>query len=177
MRSPVLQMHQAARQFDRTLDPVLAELGVSMTDLPILVAAAGRERTTLAQLCDWFAYPASTASLAARRLEHQGYVRLRRDAPDARLVAVYSTGPGRVAAQVALARIHEIEDRIGRRAGPAAIDSCLEVLSAALDARIPRAMLDFAIPRRRPRPRMRPARQPRRRRSRARIADSSAGSA
>lgn len=177
MRSLVLQMHQAARRFDRTLDPVLADIGVSMTDLPILIAAASRARTTLAQLCDWFAYPASTASLAARRLERQGYVRLRRDAPDARLVVVYSTGPGRVAAQVALARIHVIEDRIGRRAGPAAIDRCLEVISAALDARIPRAMVDFEIPRRRPGPRMRPARQPRSRRSRARIADSSAGSA
>ena len=62
-----------------------------------------------------------------------------------------SRAPGRVAAQVALARIHEIEDRIAWRTGPAAIDSCLEVLRSALDVRVPRAILDFAIPRRRPR--------------------------
>lgn len=166
MRSLVLQVHQAARLFDRMLDPVLAELGVSVSELPILITAAARERTTVAQLRDWFGYPGATAAVAVRRLEAQQYVRLRRDAPDARVLAVYATRPGKVASQVALARIREIEDRIGRRAGPDAIDGCLAVLDAARHVQLPRAMMDV----------MRLGTQPRRRRSRARIADSSAGS-
>lgn len=94
MRSLVLQVHQAARLFDRMLDPVLAELGLNVSELPILIAAAGRGRTTVAQLRDWFGYPGATASVAVRRLDAQQYVRVRHDAPDARLLAIYATRPG-----------------------------------------------------------------------------------
>ena len=156
VRSLVLQVHQAARLFDRMLDPVLAELGLCVSDLPILVIAAGRDGTTVAQLRDWVGYPGSTASVAVRRLEDQQYIRLRHNAPDARVLVVYATRPGRVAADVALARIREIEERIGRRAGDSAMGGCLEVLDAARTIRLPRAMLDMALPterrRRRPRP-------------------------
>ncbi len=175
MPSLVLQIHQAARLFDRMLDPVLAELGVTVSELPILITAAGRGRTTVAQLRDWFGYPGATASVAVRRLEAQQYVRVRHDAPDARLLAVYATRPGRVAAEVALARIREIEDRISRRTGSQAIDGCLHVLDAAHRVQLPRAMMEVALPRRLKLPIS--GVQARRRRSRARIAASSAGSA
>ena len=177
MRSLVLQIHQAARLLDRMLDPVLAELGLTVSELPILITTADRGRTTVGQLREWFGYPGATASVAVRRLEAQQYVRVRHDAPDARLLAVYATRPGRAAAEVAIARIREIEDRIGRRTGPQAIVECLLVLDAAGRVQLPRALMDVALPRR-----SRPAvpgtrHQPRRRRSSARIAASSAGSA
>jgi DNA-binding MarR family transcriptional regulator len=177
MRSLVLQIHQAACLFDRMLDPVLPELGLSMSELPILLTTAGRGRTTVAQLRGWFGYPGATASVAVRRLEAQQYVRVRHDAPDARLLAVYATRPGRAAAGVALARIREIEARIGRRTGPQAIDECLLVLDAARRVQLPRAMMDVAFPRRSRPPKPASRDQPSRRRSRARIAASSAGSA
>jgi DNA-binding MarR family transcriptional regulator len=177
MRSLVLQIHQAARLFDRMLDPVLAELGLAVSDLPILVTAMARDGTTIAQLRDWFGYPGATASVAVRRLEIQEYLRTGRDAPDARVLVVYATRHGRVAAAVALARIGEIEERIGRRAGESAVDGCLQVLDAAQHVQLPRAMQEMALPRDRPRRRPRPGGQPSRRRSRARMADSSAGSA
>ena len=157
------------------LDPVLAELGLNASELPILVTTASRGRTTVAQLREWFGYPGATASVAVRRLEAQQYVRVRHDAPDARLLVVYATRPGRAAAEVAIARIREIEDRIGRRTGPQAFDECLFVLDAARSVRLPPAMMEVALPRRgQPGP---SGDQPRRRRSRARIAASSAGSA
>jgi DNA-binding MarR family transcriptional regulator len=173
MTSLVRQIQQAARLFDRMLDPVIAELGVCLADLPVLLTAVKRRRVTIAQLRDWFGYPASTISLAVRRLELQGYVRHRRDLPDGRVVAVYATGPGHVAAEVALARIRLIEDRIRRMAGDTAIDGCLVVLDVARGVELPRSMMEVSIPRRRGPQQP----QPSRRRSRARIADSSAGSA
>jgi DNA-binding MarR family transcriptional regulator len=175
MGSLVLQIQQAGRLFDRMLDPVVAELGITLVDLPVLVTAVKRRGATLPQLRDWFGYPASTISLAARRLELQEYVRLGRDAADGRVLVVHATKPGRVAAEVALARIREIEDRIGRRADESAIDGCLQVLDAAREIELPRWMMEVALPRRRRPAQRRP--QPSRRRSSARIADSSAGSA
>ncbi len=175
MGSLVLQIQQAGRRFDRMLDPVVAELGITLADLPVLVTAVKHRGATLPQLRDWFGYPASTISLAARRLEAQEHVRLRRDTPDGRVLVVYATKPGRVAAEVALARIREIEDRIGRRAGEPAIDACLQVLDAVRGVELPRWMMEVSIPRRR-RPERIPA-QPSRRRSSARMAASSAGSA
>jgi DNA-binding MarR family transcriptional regulator len=174
MASIVLQIQQAGWLFDRMLDPVVAELGVSMSDLPVLVQAVRRRGASEVWLRDVLGHPASTMSLAVQRLERQGYVRCRRDAPDGRVVVVYATRPGRMASQVALARIQEIGTRIARRAGDPAIDACLQVLDAARSVRLPRAMLEVSIPRRRPRP---SGHQPSRRRSRARIAASSAGSA
>jgi DNA-binding MarR family transcriptional regulator len=146
--SVVLQIQQAARLFDRMLDPIVAELGVSLSDLPVLVMAVQRGGASITWLRDSFGYPASTISLAVDRLERQGYVRRRRDLPDGRIVVVYATRPGRVAAQVAQARIAEIERRLGVRAGARALLACLQVLDAARAVRLPESMMEVSLPRR-----------------------------
>jgi DNA-binding MarR family transcriptional regulator len=149
MASLVLQVQQAARLFDRMLDPVVAELGVSLSDLPVLVTAVRRGGASIPWLRDSFGYPGATLSLAVSRLERRGYVRRKRDLPDGRVVVVYATRPGRVAAAVALERVREIEARIARLAGDPAVVACSLVLEAARGVRLPRSMMDVAIPRRR----------------------------
>ncbi len=193
----VLQIQQASRLFDRMLDPVIAELGVSMTDLPVLIEASRRGGTTVALIRASFGYPGATASLALRRLEAQGYVRSYRGPSDGRIVVIRGTRVGRMAADVARARIAMIEAQIARRSRETAIVACFEVLDAARAVRLPRSLLETRLPRR---PRKRQLRlgqpsaahpqpstanpqpsaahpQPSRRRSSARIAASSAGSA
>ncbi|MBF6606669.1 MAG: winged helix-turn-helix transcriptional regulator [Chloroflexi bacterium] len=185
MPSLVFQIQQASRLFDRMLDSVIAELGVSMTDLPVLIEASRRGGTTVALIRESFGYPGATASLALRRLEAQGYVRSSHDAPDGRIVVIRGTRAGRMAADVARARIAMIEAQIARRSRDTAILACFEVLDAARAVRLPRSLLETRLPRRPRTGRLRTARpqpstahpQPSRRPSSARIAASSAGSA
>ncbi|MHB8672450.1 MAG: MarR family winged helix-turn-helix transcriptional regulator [Candidatus Limnocylindrales bacterium] len=161
-----------------------------MTDLPVLIEASRRGGTTVAMIRESFGYPGATASLALRRLEAQGYVRSSRGASDGRIVVIRGTRAGRMAADVARARIAIIEAQIARRSRDTAILACFEVLDAARAVRLPRSLLETRLPRR---PRTRRLRtgqpgtahpqpstvrpQPSRRPSSARIAASSPGSA
>ena len=131
MASLVLQVQQAARLFDRMLDPILVELGLCAADVPVLLIASRREGVTAGQLREAFGYPASSLSSIVKRLERHGYLERARESPDGRAVVIRSTHVGSTAGRVALARIELIEQRIGRRAGGDAIAGCFAVLEAA----------------------------------------------
>jgi DNA-binding MarR family transcriptional regulator len=138
MGSIVLQIQQAARLFERMLDPGLEELGLHCSDLPVVILAARQHGVAMGELRDSFGYPSGSLSRIAKRLEGHGYVHRIEDAPDQRARSVIATLPGRTAARVGSARIGEIERRISLRAGDDAMTSALAVLDAARRIRPPR---------------------------------------
>lgn len=129
---PALRVRAASRVLARLYDEALRDLGLEMSQLPVLAAAAiqGDRGFTLTELARALVMDRTSVTRAVRPLEQAGLLRVARSPDDARSKVVVLTRAGERALREAYPRWQQTTRRIRRVFGPGRVDSLSKELAA-----------------------------------------------
>lgn len=129
---PALRVRAASRVLARLYDEALRDLGLEMSQLPVLAAAAiqGDRGFTLTELARALVMDRTSVTRAVRPLEQAGLLRVARSPDDARSKVVVLTRAGERALREAYPRWQQTTRRIRHVFGPDRVDSLSKELAA-----------------------------------------------
>lgn len=135
-RCPALRVRAASRMLARLYDAALRDLGLEMSQLPVLAALAlrGERGLTVTELADALVMDRTSVTRAIRPLERAGFVRVARSPNDARLKIVILTRAGEKQLALAHPRWVRTTRRIREAFGAARIDALGDELAALVAA-------------------------------------------
>jgi DNA-binding MarR family transcriptional regulator len=136
-RCPALRVRAASRVLARIYDGALREIGLEMSQLPVLAAVAlsGDRGLKVTELARALVMDRTSVTRAIRPLEKRGLLRVARSPDDARSKIIVLTRAGERALRDAYPRWKRTTEHIGEVLGAARIDALRAELSALIDAR------------------------------------------
>jgi DNA-binding MarR family transcriptional regulator len=134
---PALRVRAASRVLARIYDEALREIGLEMSQLPVLAAVAlsGDRGLKVTELARALVMDRTSVTRAIRPLEKRGLLRVARSPDDARSKIIVLTRAGERALRDAYPRWKRTTEHIGEVLGAARIDALRAELSALLGAR------------------------------------------
>ena len=133
---PALRVRAAGRMLARLYDEALRDVGLEMSQLPLLaaVAARGEAGFKVTDLARALVMDRTSVTRAIRPLERAGLLRVARSPHDARLKIVILTGAGENKLRAAYPRWQRVTRRVRAVFGPARVDALTAELSMLIGA-------------------------------------------
>jgi DNA-binding MarR family transcriptional regulator len=133
---PALRVRAAGRMLARLYDEALREVGLEMSQLPLLAAVAtrGDRGFNVTDLARVLVMDRTSVTRAIKPLEQTGLLRVARSPNDARLKIVVITRAGESRFREAYPRWRRKTRRIREVFGDARVDALIAELSALVDA-------------------------------------------
>ncbi len=126
-------LRRSARSLTSLYREALADSGVGVAQLPILVAAALMGRAPITSMAEVLVIDRTTLSRNLANLEEQGLVAIEDDR-DRRLRLVVLTGPGRDALEAAMAAWRQAHDQVEAAFGLHRLKALVSELAALTEA-------------------------------------------
>lgn len=135
-RCPALRVRAASRIVTRVYDEVLREIGLEMSQLPVLaaLAIAGERGLKVTEVARALFMERTSVTRAIRPLEKIGLLRVARSTDDARSKIIVLTGAGERTLRNAYPRWKRTSRRIREVLGAARVDALGAELSALIAA-------------------------------------------
>jgi DNA-binding MarR family transcriptional regulator len=133
---PALRVREASRMLTRLYDQALREIGLEMSQLPVLAAVAisGERGLKITEIARALIMDRTSVTRAIRPLETTGWLRVARSPGDARSKIVVLTRAGERTLREAYPRWQKVTRRIRDVLGSARVDALGAELSALLAA-------------------------------------------
>jgi DNA-binding MarR family transcriptional regulator len=149
---PALRVRAASRMLARLYDEALREIGLEMSQLPVLAAVGtqGDRGLRVSVIARTLVMDRTSVTRAIRPLERRGFLRVARSPHDARAKIVIITREGERLLRAAYPRWDRATRRIREVFGPVRIDALSAELSALMTVG---PQLVRSVKRARPRPR------------------------
>ena len=133
---PAMRVRAASRMLARLYDAALREIGLEMSQLPVLAAAAmrGDRGFTVTELARALVMDRTSVTRAIRPLERRGLLRVARDPDDARSKVIIATRAGERMLRDAHPRWKAATRRVRAVFGSSRVDALGSELSALVAA-------------------------------------------
>jgi DNA-binding MarR family transcriptional regulator len=133
---PAMRVRMASRVLARLYDEVFRDLGIEMSQMPVLgaLAIAGERGLKVTDMARALVMDRTSVTRAIRPLEQRGLLRVARSPDDARSKIVLLTRTGERTVRKAYARWKPATQRIREILGAARVDAIASELSALLAA-------------------------------------------
>jgi DNA-binding MarR family transcriptional regulator len=133
-RCPALQVRAASRMLARLYDEALRDIGLEMSQLPVLAAVAisGERGFKVTELARALVMDRTSVTRAIRPLEKQGLLRVARSPGDARSKIIVLTRAGERILRDAYPRWQRTTRRVRQVLGGARVDAMRDELTALI---------------------------------------------